>query len=78
MHKCLLDGFSTEKKQHPHRCSEDQENLRYALMALVLHYTPHSGYNSANLGSQKTNSGYFYYCLPMQCPAILNIGLLFR
>ena len=33
MHKCILDG----------QCSEDQDDLRYALITFVLHYTPHSG-----------------------------------
>ena len=30
-------------KKHPGRCSEDQDNLRYALITFVLGYTPHSG-----------------------------------
>ena len=29
--------------KHPCRCSEDQDNLRYALITFVLRYTPHSG-----------------------------------
>ena len=44
MHKCLLDGFSTEKiLKHPCRCSEDPDYLRYAPITIVLRYTSHSG-----------------------------------
>ena len=44
MHKCILDGLSSEEKlKHPHRCSEDQDNLRYTLITFVLHCIPHSG-----------------------------------
>ena len=28
--------------KHPCWCSEDQDNLRYALITFMLHYTPHS------------------------------------
>ena len=38
-------------KKHSRRGSEDQDNLRYALI-----YTPHEG---GNLGPQKTDSGLF-------------------
>ena len=30
-------------KKHPRRCSEDPDNLRYALITFVLRYTSHSG-----------------------------------
>ena len=30
-------------KEHPRRCSEDQDNLRYSLITFVLCYTPQSG-----------------------------------
>ena len=30
-------------EKHPCRCSEDQDNLHYALITFVLRYTPHSG-----------------------------------
>ena len=30
-------------EKHPRRCSEDQDNLRYALITFVLRYTSHSG-----------------------------------
>ena len=44
MHKCLLDGFSTALiYKHPRRCSENPDNLRYALITFVLRYTSHSG-----------------------------------
>ena len=44
-------------KKHPRRCrcSDDPDNLRYALITFVLRYTSHS----ANLSPQKTDSGVF-------------------
>ena len=44
MHKFILDGFITDYiSKHPHLCSEDLDNLRYALITFMLRYTLHSG-----------------------------------
>ena len=46
------------KKKHPRHCSEDPDNLRYALI-FVRRYTSHSGDEAGNLSPQKTDSGVF-------------------
>ena len=38
-----MDLVQNKYKKHPRRCSEDQDNLRYALITFVLRYTSHSG-----------------------------------
>ena len=38
----LLFYVHNENKKHPPMCSENQDNIRYALITVVLSYTPRS------------------------------------